>query len=74
MIQDATDNDPSTGAGIGAISWWIGAVLVVASIPFGVLLLRARDRGRELALGATTLALWLVGVLVIATGTALGSS
>ncbi|GLL05112.1 hypothetical protein [Dactylosporangium matsuzakiense] len=73
VIQDATDNDPKTG-GSGAVLWCIGAVLVLASIPFGFMLLRANDRGREVRLALITIALWLVGVLVLATGSAWGSS
>ncbi|GAA3302969.1 hypothetical protein Dvina_32020 [Dactylosporangium vinaceum] len=47
-------------------------VLVIASIPFGVMLLRAEDRRREVRFALLTMGLWLAGVLVIAAGSAWG--
>jgi hypothetical protein len=73
VIQDASDNDPATGTGFGAATWFAGAVLILASIPFGVMLLRAHDRAREVRLGVITLGLWLLGVIVIAVGAVVSS-
>jgi hypothetical protein len=74
VIQDATDDDPASGSDLGAVSWCVGAVLVLTSIPFGIMLLRADDRAREVRLSLVTITLWLLGVLVIAAGTAWESS
>jgi peptidoglycan/LPS O-acetylase OafA/YrhL len=73
-ILNATDGNPATGSDIALITWFVGAVVVLASVPFGILLLRTEDRRRQVRLGLITFGLWLLGVLVIAGGNAWGSS
>jgi hypothetical protein len=73
-IRDATDGNPATGSVIALVTWFAGALVVLSSIPFGILLLRTDNRGRQVHLGLITFGLWLLGVFVIAGGNAWESS